>query len=253
MWSAEVRLIDSIGLFVLKQFSWCLSALAVREMDASRMSKTNQAMHFFGRLVALMSLCLMAGIAFSAEPSTTSLDRFFRDLDNLAAGFEQTITDAQGKITQTATGRLSIQRPGKFRWDYDTPYKQLVLGDGQRLWTYDVDLEQATVKPQQDALAGTPALLLSSKEQPRALFNIKPLPAREDEEWFELTPQAQDTQFNQLRLGFRDDLLVAMELVDGFDQLTQFRFSDLQINGPMSAQLFRFVPPAGVDVIGDAQ
>lgn len=222
-------------------------------MDASKVSMTNQATRLLGRFIALMSLCLMAGAAFSAEPTTTSMDRFFRDLDNLAAGFEQTISDAQGKITQTATGRLSIQRPGKFRWDYDTPYKQLVLGDGQRLWTYDVDLEQATVKPQQDALAGTPALLLSAKEQPRALFNVKSLPARDDEEWFELTPHAQDTQFNQLRLGFRDDLLVAMELVDGFDQLTQFRFSDLHTNGPVSAQLFRFVPPAGVDVIGETQ
>ena len=221
-------------------------------MKAFKMSKTHQATTLSGRFLALLALCLMAGTAFSAEPTTTSMDRFFRDLDNLTASFEQTISDAQGKVTQTATGHLSIQRPGRFRWDYDTPYKQLVLGDGQHLWTYDVDLEQATVKPQQDALAGTPALLLSAKEQPRALFNVKPLPARDDEEWFELTPHAQDTQFNQLRLGFFNDQLVAMELVDGFDQLTRFRFNDLNVNGPVSAQLFRFVPPKGVDVIGDA-
>ena len=216
------------------------------------MSTLNQAIRALGRYFALITSCLMAGVVIATEPTTTSLDRFFRDLDNLTASFEQTIIDAQGKVTQTATGRLSIQRPGRFRWDYDTPYKQLVLGDGQKLWTYDVDLEQATVKPQQDALAGTPALLLSAKEQPRALFNVKPLPMRDDEEWFELTPHAQDTQFNQLRLGLFNDRLVAMELVDGFDQLTQFRFNDLQVNGPVSAQLFRFVPPKGVDVIGDA-
>ncbi|MBU1190216.1 MAG: outer membrane lipoprotein chaperone LolA [Gammaproteobacteria bacterium] len=216
------------------------------------MSSTHQATTLLGKFIALLSLCVMAGTVLSAEPTSTSLDRFFRDLDNLTASFEQTISDAQGKVTQTANGRLSIQRPGRFRWDYDTPYKQLVLGDGQKLWTYDVDLEQATVKPQQDALAGTPALLLSAKEQPRTLFKVAPLPMRDDEEWFELTPHAQDTQFNQIRLGFLNDQLVAMELVDGFDQLTQFRFNDLQVNGPVSAQIFRFVPPKGVDVIGDA-
>lgn len=221
-------------------------------MDVTRMAKINQLTHWLGKFIARMALCLMAGTAFAAEFTSTSLDRFFRGLDNLVAGFEQTVGDAQGRVTQTATGRLSIQRPGKFRWDYDTPYKQLVLGDGQRLWTYDVDLEQATVKPQQDALAGTPALLLSAKEQPRDLFDIKPLPARDDEQWFELTPHAQDTQFNQLRLGFVNDRLVAMELIDGFDQLTQFRFNDLQVNGPVSMQLFRFTPPKGVDLIGDA-
>ncbi len=217
------------------------------------MLKTNQTSRLLGKFISLMLLCLMAGATSAIEPTATSLDRFFRGLDNLAAGFEQTISDAQGSITQRATGRLSIQRPGKFRWDYDTPYKQLVLGDGQRLWTYDVDLEQVTVKPQHDALAGTPALLLSAKEQPRDLFNVKPLPDRDDEEWFELTPHAQDTQFSQLRLGFRYDQLVAMELVDSFDQLTKFRFTNLHVNGPVSAQLFRFVPPEGVDVIGDAQ
>lgn len=201
---------------------------------------------------ALTMMLMWTTVTLAAEPASTSLDRFFRDLHTLSANFEQTITDAHGKVTQNATGRLTIQRPGKFRWDYETPYKQLVMGDGERLWTYDADLEQATVKPQAEALAGTPALLLSAQEQPRELFTVEPLPARDGEDWYVLTPHARDTQFNQLRLGFRDDLLVGMELVDGFDQLTRFRFSDLRINGPVSAELFHFVPPAGVDVVGDA-
>lgn len=204
------------------------------------------------RLTGVMLLWVTSAAILAAEPSTTPLDRFFGDLHNLSAAFEQTIADAQGKVTQTATGRLSIQRPGKFRWDYATPYKQLVLGDGQRLWTYDADLEQATVKPQQDALAGTPALLLSAAQPPGELFAIQPLPSRDGEQWFELTPKSQDTQFNQLRLGFADDMLVAMELVDGFDQLTQIRFSELRRNGPLSTGLFHFAPPPGVDVIGDS-
>lgn len=202
------------------------------------------------RLPAVMLAWLITTASVVAADATP-LDRFFQSLDNLSASFEQTLYDAQGRVTQSATGRLSIQRPGKFRWDYDTPYKQLVLGDGERLWTYDADLEQATVKPQDETLAGTPALLLSARQQPRELFDIQALPARDGEVWFELTPRAQDTQFNQLRLGFIDDNLVAMELIDAFEQLTQFRFGELQRNAPLAAGLFTFTPPSGVDVIGE--
>lgn len=206
------------------------------------------------KVLAAILVWAMVTVASAAE--ATPLDRFFAGLHTLSAQFEQTIVDAQGQVTQSASGRLSIQRPGKFRWDYDTPYKQLVLGNGEELWTYDADLEQATVKPQSDALAGTPALLLSAQEQPSELFDIVPLPARDGEQWFDLTPKPGeglgDTQFNQLRLGFAEDVLVAMELVDGFDQTTQIRFSDLVRNEPLPAGLFSFTPPDGVDVIGAA-
>lgn len=201
------------------------------------------------RLPLLVLAWLIATAAVAAD--ATPLDRFFQGLDNLSASFEQTLYDAQGQVTQSATGRLSIQRPGKFRWDYETPYQQLVLGDGERLWTYDADLEQATVKPQDDTLAGTPALLLSARQPPRELFDIQTLPARDGEDWYALAPRAQDTQFNELRLGFVGDTLVAMELIDGFGQLTQFRFGELQRNVPLADGLFRFTPPPGVDLIGD--
>lgn len=213
------------------------------------MSKFAQRVRSAATVILLWAVAAVASAAQSVE---TPLERFFLGLDNLSAAFEQTLYDAQGRITQTATGRLSIQRPGRFRWDYDTPYQQLVLGDGERLWTYDADLEQATVKPQDDTLAGTPALLLSAQQQPRELFDIQALPPRDGEDWYELTPRAQDTQFNQLRLGFVDDNLVAMELIDAFEQLTQFRFSDIRRNTPLAAGLFTFTPPPGVDVIGDA-
>ncbi|MBI5040707.1 MAG: outer membrane lipoprotein chaperone LolA [Gammaproteobacteria bacterium] len=205
-------------------------------------------------LASLLLWSLLSG-AHAADAGSTSLEQFFTGLHNLTANFDQTITDVKGIVTQNASGKVTIQRPGKFRWDYVTPYEQLVLGDGQHLWTYDADLEQATVKPQSDALAGTPALLLSAEEQPGDLFNIAPLPARDSEDWFELTPKSKnglgDTQFNQLRLGFVHGTLVAMELVDAFDQTTLIRFSDLNRNGGVSAVLFDFTPPAGVDVIGE--
>lgn len=203
-------------------------------------------------LTVLLAWTLAVG-AFAADPVVTSMDRFFDGLQTLSADFEQTLYDPKGNLTQTARGRLSIQRPGRFRWDYSSPYRQLVLGDGQRLWTYDADLEQATVRPQSDALAGTPALLLSADRQPRELFSVTSMASRDGEQWYELRPLAQDTQFNRLRLSFREELLVTMELIDGFDQLTVFRFSNEVRNGPLAAGLFRFVPPAGVDIIGAAE
>lgn len=205
-------------------------------------------------LASLLLWSLLSG-AHAADTGATSLEQFFTGLHDLTANFDQTITDVKGVVTQNASGKVTIQRPGKFRWDYVTPYEQLVLGDGQHLWTYDADLEQATIKPQSDALAGTPALLLSAEEQPGDLFNVAPLPARDGEDWFELTPKTEhglgDTQFNQLRLGFVHGTLVAMELVDAFDQTTLIRFNDLRRNGGVSAKVFDFTPPAGVDVIGE--
>lgn len=209
-------------------------------------------MPYLANQVRTLPLMLLAWLITTASVAaeSTPFDRFFQGLDSLSASFEQTLYDAQGRVTQSAMGRLSIQRPGRFRWDYDAPYKQLVLGDGEHLWTYDADLEQATVKPQDDTLAGTPAVLLSARQQPRELFDIQALPLRDGEVWYELSPRAQDTQFSQLRLGFVDDNLVAMELIDAFEQLTRFRFSDLQRNVPLAAGLFSFTPPPGVDVIG---
>lgn len=234
--------------FASPRFSWRLGALAV----PIKSFLVGLVSWRFKHPLSLLTVCFIAATANAGD--TAALDRFFSGLRTFSAHFEQTIVDAKGQTTQNASGRLSIQRPGKFRWDYDQPYKQMVLGDGQQLWTYDADLEQATVKPQSDALAGTPALLLSAQEQPGELFSIEALPARDGEQWFELKPKGGEnvdgTQFNRLRLGFMDAMLVAMELVDAFDQTTLIRFSETRRNGALQDGSFTFIPPEGVDVIG---
>lgn len=202
------------------------------------------------KMMVVMLWSLLASVS-SVQADSTPMDNFFTGLSTFTATFEQTITDTKGIVTQEASGVVTISRPGQFRWDYTAPYEQVVLGDGEHLWTYDADLEQATVKPQADALAGTPALLLSAEEQPSALFNIKLLPPRADEVWYELLPKSTDTQFSQLRLGFKGNVLAVMELVDAFEQTTQIRFSNLRRNDSINTDLFDFTPPAGVDVIGE--
>lgn len=149
-----------------------------------------------------------------------------------------------------------MQRPGKFRWDYQTPYKQLILADGQRLWIYDPDLDQVVVKPLEAALGDTPALLLSGKglsgkQSLEQQFNIiESLEAQDGLYWVTLKPTARDSSFQEVRLGFDEKHLRRMELVDGFGQQTLLEFFDMQTNVEVPPDSFRFDPPKGVDIVG---
>ena len=193
---------------------------------------------------------MVAGIAAAAESGGQQMDRFFADLKTFSADFTQVVRDTDGSVQQTAAGRVVIKRPGRFRWDYATPYVQVILGDGERLWTYDADLEQATVKPLGDVIAGTPAVLLSQKQPPRELFEVSELGTTEGVAWVELRPHDSDMQFRRIRLALKADMLMAMELIDTFDQVTRISFSEVNRNGPVEESLFQFSLPPGVDLIG---
>jgi chaperone LolA len=203
------------------------------------------------RLVRVMLLfSVVAGSAGAAESGGEQMDRFFADLKTFSADFTQVVRDADGSVQQTAAGTVVIQRPGRFRWDYATPYVQVILGDGERLWTYDADLEQATVKPLGDVIAGTPAVLLSQKQPPRELFDVSEVGTTEGVAWVELRPHDSDMQFRRIRLALKADMLLAMELVDTFDQVTHISFSQVNRNGPVEETRFQLDLPPGVDLIG---
>jgi chaperone LolA len=204
--------------------------------------------HVIARLLIL--LATLSGITAAATSDGEEMDRFFADLKTFSADFTQVVRDLDGTVQQTATGRVVIQRPGRFRWDYATPYVQVILGDGKNLWTFDADLEQATVKPLGEVIAGTPAVLLSQKRPLRELFDVSDLGGKEGFGWVELRPHDADMQFQQIRLAFKADMLMAMELIDTFDQVTRINFSNSKRNGPVDESLFRFELPAGVDLIG---
>ncbi|MCP5277116.1 MAG: outer membrane lipoprotein chaperone LolA [Thiobacillus sp.] len=199
-------------------------------------------------LIAL--LFTFAALAAQAD-GRARLDSFVEGTKGLKAQFSQTVTDAKGRKTQEASGTLFLSRPGKFRWVYTKPYAQLIVGDGRKLWIYDEDLDQVTVRKLDQAIGESPAALLAGSNDIEKLFNLKDAGDRDGLEWLEATPKGKEGSFERVRMGFRGNDLAAMELQDNFGQTTLLRFSGLERNPAMGGSLFRFTPPKGADVIGD--
>jgi chaperone LolA len=202
----------------------------------------------------LKKLIAIATLALPMLAHAGGVDRlkaFIAGARTAEAEFTQTVSDKSGRVTQKASGTMAFQRPGKFRWDYRAPYEQVIVGDGSKLWLYDVDLEQVTVRQLGDVISGTPAALLAGDDAIEKYFNLKDAGSSGGLEWLEATPKTKDTTFDRIRMGFRGDVLAEMELYDHFGQRTSLKLSDLQRNPRLPASRFKFVPPKGVDLIGE--
>ncbi len=182
--------------------------------------------------------------------ATADVDKYLAGLATWSADFKQTIDDGHGKIVRSAAGRLYLQKPGKFRWDYVEPSEQLILADGRHIWFYDKDLQQANVRDMDASLSSTPAVLLSGGGSVGSQFDVTALPPSDGMEWYQLIPKRPDTDFQLVRIGFTKGDLTSMFLADKLNQITQLSFSHSQRNAKFAADLFTFVPPKGVDVIG---
>jgi len=201
------------------------------------------------RMLVLTAACLAAA-GLRASPAS-DVDKYLEGLASWTADFEQTIDDGRGIVLRSAAGRLYLQRPGKFRWDYSKPSEQLVLADGKQIWFYDKDLAQANVRDMDASLASTPASLLSGSGSVSTQFNVTSLPPSVGLQWFQLIPKHADTDFQLVRIGFtKSGELASMFLADKLNQITQLTFANSKRNEKFPPDLFVFVPPAGVDVIG---
>lgn len=201
---------------------------------------------------SLVSACLLliAVPAFAGE-ALDRLQAFTDDLRSFAAKFEQTRYDENKQPVRESSGMAYLQRPGKFRWAYQEPYRQIIVADGERLWIYDADLEQVTVRKAKQALATAPIMLLSGAAPLSEQFRMRDLGQREGLHWVELRPKVDDSDFERIFLGLDDQALRVMELHDRFGQTTQIRFSDVRMNADIDPSRFEFEPPEGVDVIGE--
>lgn len=208
-------------------------------------------MNRLARLLPVLML-LLSSVVHAGE-GKDRLDRFLAGLTTMQGDFIQTLTNARGELMEESRGKLWLSRPGKFRLQYVSPYEQLYVADGKNIWMYDRDLEQVTVKPQDDTLGSTPAMLLSSTAPLEENFNIKEEGEHEGYQWLLLKPKAADSNFDYLRLAMEGDVLRAMEMVDGFGQTTRLYLATVVRNPDVAADKFRFEPPPGVDVIGEAQ
>ena len=208
-----------------------------------------------GALLAVSLLIAHAAHAGAIE----KLHAFLETTKTLRANFSQIVVAKNGKRPQQSSGVMIFSRPGKFRWQIEKPYAQLLVGDGEKVWIYDPDLRQVTVKKIGNALGGTPAALLAGESGGKnggksALekdFTLREAGEREGLEWVEAVPKSQESGFEKLRLGFAGSDLKAMELFDNFGQTTSLGFSKVERNPALAASLLRFTPPAGVDVIGE--
>lgn len=194
-------------------------------------------------------------LLFAAQTASAgAIDKLHRFLDStktVRADFAQIVVAKNGRKPQQSTGVMMFSRPGKFRWQIEKPYSQLLLGDGEKVWIYDPDLRQVTVKKVGAALGGTPAALLAGDNAFEKNFTLRELGEREGMDWLEAIPKTPDSGFEKIHLGFAGNDLKAMELFDNFGQTTSLLFARLERNPPLAASLFRFTPPAGADVIGD--
>ena len=208
-----------------------------------------------------IKLCLIISCVFLwttdalADTASERLRNFFTQVQSMQADFTQTVA-AQGFAgSEESKGMFRLLRPGKFRWDYTQPYQQHIIADGNKLWVYDVDMDQVIVKPLDSVLGQTPAVLLSGNSSLTERFDIEELPERKEQGlvWVALRPKDTESSYQQLVFGFNNSDIKVMELVDNFGQLTVLKFANLKRNLTIEPGVFQFVPPPGVDVIGEEE
>lgn len=196
-------------------------------------------------------LCgLLAGTAATAHAAGLDQLKAFLDTAKSAKGvFAQTVIAKSGRKPQQSAGLFVLQRPGKFRWSYEKPYQQLLVSDGEKLWSYDPDLNQVAIKKLGAALGASPAALLAGRDLEQH-FTLTEGKAADGIEYVEAVPRA-DASFQRVKIGLRDNLPVSMEIHDAFGQVTVLRFAQFETNPALPANLFKFTPPKGADVLGD--
>jgi len=197
-----------------------------------------------------LGLALAASLAAPlvlADPVET-LRGFVRDVKSGRATFTQTVTSPDGAKKKTSSGSFEFARPNRFRFAYAKPFEQTIVGDGEKVWIYDADLNQVSVRKLGQALGATPAALLAGGTLERD-FDLANLPAQGGLEWAEAKPKARDGAFQAVRVGFRGKDLAALEIIDSFGQKSLLQFSVFAANAAIGPETFRFTAPAGADVI----
>jgi outer membrane lipoprotein carrier protein len=193
---------------------------------------------------------LAFGAGCAHADAVDALREFTREVRTARAAFTQVVTSPDGAKKKTSSGSFEFARPNRFRFAYAKPYEQLIVGDGEKVWLYDVDLQQVTVRPMDQALGATPAALLAGANLEKD-FELKAQPSAQGIDWVQATPRTRNESigFQSLRVGFKGKALAAIELIDGFGQRSQLNFSDVATNLAPAADAFRFTPPKGVDVL----
>ena len=205
----------------------------------------------------IAGLTMLAAVLAAASPGAAAgdgaearIDGWLAANESLRARFTQTVFDEGGFRLNESHGTVAFRRPYRFRWNYEAPEPQIIVADGERLWWYDIDLQQVTVRPVDAALEGTPASLLAGPDgRASRHFRVAALEPVRGVDWIELVPRGADAAFRALRVGLQGEGLRAIEMEDGFGQTTRIDFFDVEYGPHLADELFRFVPPPEADVV----
>jgi len=196
--------------------------------------------------LGLAGLLLLTGAA--QADGVSALKDFVREVKSGRAEFTQTVSSPDGVRKKSSSGTFEFQRPNQFRFAYTKPFEQLIVADGQKVWIFDPDLKQASSRRMNQALGATPAALLAGGNLERD-FKLKALASEGGLDWVQAEPKLADGGFQSLKIGFKGSVLAALEIVDGFGQRSRLDFSAVNANASVAAERFRFVLPAGADLI----
>ena len=199
-------------------------------------------------LLAAQSLAFAQAV--NDEVGEKLVGDFVENVITLQGRFEQSLIDVDGNIVERSSGMLEIERPGRFRWSYSEPYEQWLVADGINIWSYDVDLAQVTVKPQADALANTPALLLGGSDDALEQFRFDGSSVEKGTTWVRMIPIDTTSGFERMELGFTGGALSRMVFFDNLEQTTLVALYDVTTNEPIDAERFRFAVPDDADLVG---
>ncbi|WAK03067.1 outer membrane lipoprotein chaperone LolA [Methylobacter sp. YRD-M1] len=199
----------------------------------------------------LLALAFISGAGYAEDRPVRELKAFLSGTRTLTADFKQVLINEAGNPVQTSFGVFYLQRPGKFRWDYKKPIQQQIISNAGKVWFYDPDLEQVTVKKLDESVGSTPALLLSGEVSLEDNFTMEKQGEDEGLLWVKLVPKHEESGFKYVLIGLSGGTLGGMELSDNFGQLTRIYFSNVVTNREVKPDLFQFNAPKGADVFSD--
>jgi chaperone LolA len=212
-------------------------------------------------LISQFLIMFMCGVTHAHTPVSNdegyaALDKFLNGLQSLQSDFTQTVQDSREQVIEKSTGSLAIKRPGKFRWNYAKPHEQTIVCDGKKIWLYDPELEQVTIRNVDQTISGTPAMLLSGEganNNLKSSFNVENAQRHEDMLIINLSPKRADADFKLVQLALKNTDLVAMSLTDKLGQTTLVEFKQFKRNAAIADAQFAFAAPKGADVIDNTK
>ncbi len=203
------------------------------------------------RLAACLLLPLLLTAQTAGADGMSSVKAFYEQTKSVRANFHQVVTDKQGRKVQEVDGEMQLLRPNKFRWDYRKPYEQQIISDGNQVWLYDTELAQVTIRSLNQSIGSSPASLLAGGADIDKAFKLVNASRKDKLDWVSAIPKDKDSGFDKILMGFQDNKIQEMSLIDSFGHTTKIVFTQVEVNPVLEPKNFLFQVPKGVDVVGE--